>query len=463
LAISNLLAEGSDLGLDYGVVRFGGIARGLGDWGRFQSTIRSAVRGCLIAGVIAGGALATGSTLGAEIFHKPSLLVLVPLAIAVPFTATTEVLRAGLRAMGNAFRPVASASLITPSLRLCTGVVAVLIVPSARAVALGYMGTEVVVCGITALMLWRLVPRIEGPRPASVKGLYRFSLPMSLNRILLYSNNQTEIFFLGIFAPTDTLGIFYVSRRLSLLLSSLLASIALLFNPMAADLHHSGRMDELDHVFKTATRWLLTIGLPVCLIEVLFSPLILKIFGNGYAAGATALGILALGQLVNVGTGTVANLQAMTGYAKLTLLNSLLFLTLSIILDLLLIPSFGIVGAALANSTSLVVVNVLRLWQIHRNLGLTPYDRSFLRPIAAAVPAALVGHFVPLEHLQDVFELLARATALGVVYLGCLSALGFEPIDREIARAVVARLRNRQFGQAQMVRSGTAFGLDGDE
>ncbi len=445
MAISNLLAEGSDLGLDYGVVRFGGIARGMGDWGRLRSTTRSAVRGCLIAGAIAGGALATGSALGAEIFHKPSLLVLVPLAIAVPFTATTEVLRAGLRAMGNAFRPVASASLITPSLRLCTGVVAVLVVPSSRAVALGYMGTEVVVCGITALMLWRLVPRVEGPREAPVKGLYRFSLPMSLNRIFLYSNNQTEIFFLGIFAPAATLGIFFVSRRLSLLLSSLLASIALLFNPMAAELHHSGRMDELDHVFKTATRWLLTIGLPVCLIEVLFSPLILKIFGKGYAAGATALAILALGQLVNVGTGTVANLQAMTGFAKITLLNSLLFLTLSIILDLLLIPSVGIVGAALANSTSLVAVNVLRLWQIHRNLGLTPYDRSFLRPVAAAVPAALVGHFVPLEHLQDAFELLARAAVLGVVYLGCLSALGFEPIDREIARAVVARLRNRRF------------------
>jgi O-antigen/teichoic acid export membrane protein len=146
-----------------------------------------------------------------------------------------------------------------------------------------------------------------------------------------------------------------------------------------------------------------------------------------------------------VGTGTVANLQAMTGYAKITLFNSLLFLTLSIILDLLLIPSVGIVGAALANSASLVVVNVLRLWQIHRNLGLTPYDRSFLRPIAATVPAAMVAYFVPLEHLQGVLELLARAGLLGVVYLGCLIALGFEPVDREIARAIVARLRNRRF------------------
>jgi len=444
LAISNLLAEASDLGLDYGVLRFGSIAHRSGEPGRFRSVLGPALRGSALAGIAGGAALAAGAAVVAHLFNKPTLgPVLVPLAISVPFTGTTEVARAGLRAMGNAARPVASSSVIAPSVRLATGVWAIVLVPSAQAMAWAYMATEATVLVITLVMLWQLVPRTH-ERAARWKGLFSFSLPMSLNRVLLYSNNQTEILVLGILAPTVTVGIFGVARRLSVLLGALLASVSILFNPMVADFHHSGRMQELDHVFKTVTRWLLTLGLPVCLVEVLFGSDILRVFGKEFSHGAVALAILALGQLVNVGTGTVSNLQAMAGYAKLTLLNSLLFLSLSIALDLLLIPSFGLLGAAIANSSSLTAVNLLRIWQIRRNLGLVPYDRSFLRPIAAAVPASLVAWLLPLSHLPNVASLAVRVSVLGAVYAGALFLFGFEQVDREIARAALARLRGRR-------------------
>ena len=44
-------------------------------------------------------------------------------------------------------------------------------------------------------------------------------------------------------------------------------------------------------------------------------------------------------------------------------------------------------------------MNVLRLWQIYTRLGLLPYDRTFLRPLAAAVPAGLVSVLLPLSGL----------------------------------------------------------------
>jgi O-antigen/teichoic acid export membrane protein len=444
LAISRLFAEGSDLGLDYGVLRFGGIAHGAGDPGGFRAILRPALIISFLAGPTAAGVLVAGSELAARLFGKPGVAtVLVPLAMSVPFTATTAVLLAALRALGNAVRPVASTSLIGPGLRLITGAFAVVLVGSATAVAWAYAATECAVFAITTVMVWQLLPRADR-QPSPVRKLLRFSIPMSLNRLLLYGNNQTEIVFLGFLAPTAIVGIFGVARRLSALLGALLASISLLFNPMVADLHHAHRTRELDKMFKTSTRWLFTIGLPVFLIEVLFARDILNIFGKDFAAGATALIILAFGQLVNVGTGTVSNLQAMAGYAKLTLMNSVLFLFLSIVLDLLLIPSFGLVGAAIAASTSVIAVNLLRLWQVRRNLGLVPYDRSFLRPIIAAVPAAIVAWFAPLPDLSAFAALATRAAILGVVYLASLFLLGIEPVDREIARAALAKVGLRR-------------------
>jgi len=448
VAISGFFAEGSDIGLHFGVLRFGGIAHGAGDPGRFRAVLRSAIWGSLVIGVVAGAVLAASSELIAELFGKPGLgPVLVPLALSVPLIGTREVVRAALRAMGNAARPVAATSLIGPSVRLLTGVWAVSLVPSAPAVAWAYFLTEAVVLLSATLMLMPLL-RPADRQAAPVKELYRFSMPMSLNRLLIYSNNRTEILFLGFLAPSATVGVYGVARRLSALISSLLASVAFLFLPVVADLHHSNRTRELDQVFKTSTRWLFTLALPVCLVEVLFAPQIMAAFGEDFAEGSIALVVLAIGQLVNAGTGTVAGVQAMAGYAKLTLINSVFFLSLSIVLDLLLIPWLGLLGAAVAASASVVTVNLLRMWQIRKNLGLVPYDRTFVRPIVAALPAALVAWFLPLPHLDGLVNVAIRACVLGVVYVAALLAQGVEPIDREIARSAMARLKGRRIGSS---------------
>jgi O-antigen/teichoic acid export membrane protein len=316
-----------------------------------------------------------------------------------------------------------------------------------RHVAIAYAITEVVALLATVGMLLRVLARQGGPsqrrRRTRVRapGLFRYSLPMSLNRLLLYTNNQTEVLILGLLRPAGPVGVFGVARRLSMLVGSLLASITVLFNPTVADLHHKRDHAELDRLFRTATRWLFTFGFPLCLIEVGFSRDLLHVFGEGFSGGATALAILALGQLVNVGTGTVAGVLAMIGRARMSVLNSVFFLSLSLGLDALLIPRWGILGAAIANATSLAAVNVLRVVQVRRVLGIFPYDRRFLRPLAAGLIGATAALLLPLASLDPLPRLALRVLVLGLVYLSALAAFGIDPVDREVARTLWDRLR----------------------
>ena len=89
-------------------------------------------------------------------------------------------------------------------------------------------------------------------------------------------------------------------------------------------------------------------------------------------------------------------------------------------------------------------MNALRVWQIRRDIGISPYDRSFLRPIIAGLPAGLLAWLLPLPHLPNLVDLLVRSAVLGLVYLGMLVALGIEETDRELGRATMSRLRNRR-------------------
>jgi O-antigen/teichoic acid export membrane protein len=445
LAIADIVAQGSDLGLGYGVLRFGGIAWGARDLGRLRSVIRHSLASAFLAGLAIAAVLVVGAGPLARVFRKPDLVeTLVPLALSLPFTGTAEVARSGLRSMGRALPSIFSAALLTPVVRLGLGVVSLAIVADPRHVAIGYTATEVVVLVVTLAMLWRRMPPAAAVPSSSTPGLFRYSVPMALNRMLLFLNNQTEIFVLGLLRPAAPLGIFGVARRLSILMAALLTSITVVFNPMVADLHHRDQRQELERLFKTSTRWLFTVGLAVCLVESLFARDILQLFGQGFEAGASTLAILAFGQLVNVGTGTVDSVLAMIGRARLSLLNSLLFLALSLVLDVLLIPPWGIVGAAIANSVALIVVNVLRVVQVRVLLGMIPYDRRFLRPAAAGLLAGAVASTVPMPQMFPASDLVLGAGLLLTVYAMVLGLFGLDPIDREVGTALWARLRRRQ-------------------
>jgi O-antigen/teichoic acid export membrane protein len=335
------------------------------------------------------------------------------------------------------------AGIIGPGLRLAASAVAVWIAPTATAAAWAYLVAEALLFVVTALMLRQLLPPSDGST-FSTRRLYRFSAPMSLNRLLLYSNNQTETLFLGFLASSATLGVFGIARRLSQIVgSALLAAVAVLFDPLVAGLHHTSRTDDLDQLFKTSTRWLFTLGLPVSLLEIVFARDIMRIFGPDFAVGGAALAILTTGQLINVATGISANLQAMAGYTKVTLMNALGFVALSLVFDAAMIPAFGLIGAAIANSAAVVSINVIRLVQIKKRLGISPYDRKFLRPIAAAIPGAALALLLPVANLGSVIALLIRAAVLGVVYIGVLMMLGIDSVDREILRGAFGRLRSR--------------------
>jgi O-antigen/teichoic acid export membrane protein len=464
LVICNLLAEACDLGLDYGVLRFGAIAHGAGAVGRLRSVIWQGLFGAFLAGTGATVLLVAGATFIAGIFDKPGVArVLVPLAISIPFTGTAEVARACLRAIGRAVPAVASGSLVTPLVRLAVGLLALRRAAEPESVAVGYAVTEAVALAATIGMLLPRLPR--GGRRTPTPGLFRYSLPMSLNRVILYTNNQTEVLVLGMLASAAAVGVFGVALRLSAPLGALLASIAVLFNPMVADLDHRRDHAQLDRLFKTATRWVFTAGLPLCVAEIVLAHDLLRLFGHGFAGGATALAILALGQLINIGTGTVAGVLAMIGRAWLSLTNALLFLGLSLVLDLVLIPGWGLLGAAVANAIALATVNLLRVVQVHRALGVSPYDRSFLRPLAAGLLAGLAVWLLPSPALAALPRLGLRLLVLGGIYLGLLVVFGIDRDDREVGRALLDRLRKRPRAAAatRPVLGIDSIGPDGDQ
>jgi O-antigen/teichoic acid export membrane protein len=121
---------------------------------------------------------------------------------------------------------------------------------------------------------------------------------------------------------------------------------------------------------------------------ILFGPVLLRLFGAGYEGGETVLVVLGVAGLVGTGVGPVDVVLLMAGRSGWNLGTTALALAVNIVLNILFVPRWGVTGAALAWSASILCSNLIPLVQSWLFLRMHPFGRG----TATAVPVALVAY-----------------------------------------------------------------------
>ena len=110
--------------------------------------------------------------------------------------------------------------------------------------------------------------------------------------------------------------------------------------------------------------------------------------------------------------------------------------------DALLIPRWDISGAAVASLVAISAVNILCVVEVWVIEHLSPFDRTFLKPLATGIAAFATG--VALLHVKPVGDSLMIAAIEGLlvcaVYCGLLLALGLAPEDRLVFERIARKV-----------------------
>ncbi len=239
--------------------------------------------------------------------------------------------------------------------------------------------------------------------------LLRFSLPIYLGQLVSQLGGSFETLVLGFLGLTAGVGIYSVALRLSVVGNLFFVSIIMISMPIISDLYSQGELLRLEKFYQTTTKWSVTFNIPIFLTFLLFADSLLALFGADFTAGATGLIILSVGSLINAATGICGPMINMTGHQTLTFVNAVVYLTATLLLDILLIPRFGVTGAALAGSLTIMLVNFLRAGEIFVLLKMLPYNKSFLKLIAAGLLAA--GLTYAADQFLITYSPLARVGA----------------------------------------------------
>src|SRR3989440_1661955 len=197
--------------------------------------------------------------------------------------------------------------------------------------------------------LFREVSRVARPEPVryEVREWLTFATLNFLTTIIDTVLDSIDTILLATFGVPDVqLGQYGAAMKLSNFIQMPLLSLSNIFAPTIAELHSKGEKQKLEAMFKVVTKWSITFSLPLFLIMVIFSPYLLALPGASFVTAWPLLIAFALGSMINAGTGTVGYMLLMTGYQRLSFLNSLVAVAVNISLGILLTPRYGAMGTA---------------------------------------------------------------------------------------------------------------------
>ncbi|GEM_PF-1866211 len=409
LSVINISAMLAKFGMEGAMMRFIPLYIEKGDEARLKGTIYFALKFCIMLSVFFVFLVWLSSGfISASVFHSEGLLKLLPIAaVAIPANVLYDVTGGILRGYRETFRALLPQFLISPFLRLV-----IFLLLSIRGGTPFYAVTAFVAGEIIAMFFsLKFLSAKTGKIGTRVrKSEYREVLDVAFTMIFtglsLFLFTQADIWIVGMFTTTESVGIYGVTVRLVTLVAFSLGAFSTIIPPIMSSVHASGDMNELKRVVRESTRWILSTAMPIILILTLEGNLILKyFFGDEFISGYTALLILCAGQLINAGSGLVGYLLQMTGGHRSLMKITVFWGILNVLLNTVLVPVWGIAGAALSTSFCLAMVNVTAVFVVYRKLSVytlakgAGFDMIFIAGVAAGYAVCTYSGYPAGQHL----------------------------------------------------------------
>jgi len=357
------------------MVREVAVYRAQGAWSKVHGFLRwgnLAVFGTSLA--VAG----VGAVVASLVFQQAEVRLSFLLALAsLPFMALTSLRQAAMRGFDHIVGGQWPELLLRPLLVILLSLLAWWMLPQfgesfSAPWAVGAAGAATVVAFLVgAALLIRVLKREAEPAPPSFE-LRRWllsALPFMVISGMYVLNARTGAIMLGALESPAAVGLYTPAARGADFIALVLLAVNTAFAPTLARLFAKGQRAQLERTVSRSTRLITLASLPIALSFILFGDLFLRLYGPEFTAARTALVILSLGQLVNAATGTVGMLLNMTGHERDTATAVGISAVLNVGLNAILIPRFGLEGAAAATALSTLTWNVLLSVFVYRRLG----------------------------------------------------------------------------------------------
>jgi len=388
--------------------------------------------------------------LATVVFNNQSLVWIIRIFAGIlPFYALFKFSLGGFRGY-EATRPrIITQNVLRPGLQLAGIVAFVSLGYGTTGIAFAYGMAFVAMAAVGVVLLYRggkfsASDLVRQSSTTRYRELLAFSVPLAASGAINVIAKHSDLIILGIFKPSSQVGVYEVAFRMGVFVILLFTpAVGFLFQPIMSRFDAEDEQQQMDDLYTVATRWMVVASFPVFALFFLFSEQTLVfMFGESYRTGETALRVLLVGFLISLLPGLTGNFLTAVGETKLLMYISAGTMLLNVAVNLVLIPMYGIVGAAIATATARTLNNTVQSYLIYREYGVSPFNRHYVVPTVLMLGFILAVYVapIPLASLNFV-EGVPVAMAFGILFFAVLLATrSLYAVELELVDGLLARV-----------------------
>ena len=247
-----------------------------------------------------------------------------------------------------------------------------------------------------------------------LKEVIRYGLLSSFMQITGVCIKFIDVNFVAKYQSMEQLGIYSIAAFIGLVIETPLSALEKIAGTKISNLFAKNNLSEIEKIYKLSSKYLMIFcGLMASVLIVCIKPL-LGLLPGDYSSGAMVTIIICIGAFFNAATGVNYSIITYSNYYKLGAIFYSSLLVVTIILNMILIPIYGIMGAAIASCAASVLHNMLRFIFIKIKLNMQPFTFDSLKIVGIIALSIFISYCINIENKY--LLILSRGMATSIVF-----------------------------------------------
>ena len=277
--------------------------------------------------------------------------------------------------------------ILAPGLKLTVVLLLILGHSDVFFLAGGYLAAGAIGVGLYGIILFRVLQR-QGlfahfnfqTLNIPAREIFAFTIPLMTSDLVYILMNSSDAVLLEHFRGTVDVAAFRAVQPAAGLNQLVMMSFQLLFTPLAARLFARGDREGINNLYWQTAIWMAVIAFPIFAVTfALAQPLTVTLYTKSYADSATILALLSLGYYFSTALGFNGLTLKVFGKLRYIVIVNILAALVNVGINLLLIPRFGPLGAAIGTCGTMIAHNVFKQAGLLLGTGISLFDWRYLK------------------------------------------------------------------------------------
>lgn len=449
IIVIGIITSVAALGLGEGIIRYVSYYRGKKRFEAINILINKSRNLFLITAVLSTiGLILAAPFISDKIFHSESFTpLIIGMAFAIPFILLSNIYLGVLRGFEKIKTYSALINIYQNSARLILIILFLMMGFGILSISLSYVLTF---AGLLLLSWYysrknfdkeEIKENNKGKKILS--NAMAYSWPLLFTGVLYNAFYWTDSLLLGYFDSVEIVGLYNAAITITSLFGIAPDLFMQMFFPLISFKYSQGKKELIAQLTRQVVKWIYILNIAVFLLVFFFPEHILKIlFGTEFIAASGTLRLLSIGALFSGTIGLATNLLSIKGKTKTVLVDFIIFTTFNLLLNILLIPKYGMAGAALTTIFTQAAFLITAFYQIKRAYKFNILKSGVIKLFAVSFFSLTIGFLLLYQKSFSLFDSFLIGSATIMVYITLIYFFKiFDKEDIEIIKSIARKVK----------------------